>query len=100
MNLPFFRRPDPEKAALRDRAIIAESQVVFLQDMLRPKREVRKDSSRYSKAKVETTQRLLRLYPDVARSIRGREAGNGEDGFAKAVRLGAWDGLKLGKGTP
>jgi len=73
----FYRKQNPDVAALRDRAIIAESQVLFLQDMLRPKREVRKDASRYSKAKVETTQRLLRLYPDVARSIRGREAGNG-----------------------
>jgi len=71
----FGRKQNPDIAALRDRAIIAESQVVFLMDMLRPKREVRKDASRYSKAKAETTAALLRLYPEVSRSIRAREAG-------------------------
>jgi hypothetical protein len=91
-----FRKPSSETTALRDRAIIAESQVVFLMDMLRPKREVRKDASRYSKAKKEKTAALCRLHPDVAE----RHGLVTEDGFAKAVRLGAWDGLKLGKGTP
>lgn len=85
----FQRKQSPEIAQLRDELIRANTQVVFLQSMLRPKREVRKDASRYSKAKQEKTAQL-----------KAELAAKHEDGFAKAVRLGAWDGLKLGKGTP
>jgi hypothetical protein len=73
MNLWPFHKPSTDAASLRDRAIIAESQVVFLQDMLRPRREVRKDASRYEKAKAARTAELLRAFPSVARSIALRQ---------------------------
>jgi hypothetical protein len=54
----FQRKQTREIAQLRDELIRANTQVVFLMDMLRPKREVRKDASRYSKAKQEKTAQL------------------------------------------
>lgn len=63
----FFHRKRNEAAELRDRALIAETQVLLLRDIVdhppvtkRP-REVRKDAGAYIAAKAETTQRLMRL---------------------------------------
>ncbi len=68
MNLPFrfFHRPTREDyAAMRDRALVAETKAVLLENIVehanRPRREVRKDAGRYRAAKDETTQRLMRL---------------------------------------
>lgn len=67
MNFPFFTRKHDEAAELRDRLIVAETQVLLLRDIVDhpPRRavtrEVRKDAGAYLAAKSETTQRLMRV---------------------------------------
>jgi len=67
LHLPFFNRKHDETAELRDRLIVAETQVLLLRDLVdhppvnRPRREIRKDAGSYLAAKSETTQRLMRL---------------------------------------
>lgn len=62
----FFRKRD-ETAELGDRALIAETQVLLLRDLvdhppaIRRTREVRKDAQSYKTAFAETTQRLMRM---------------------------------------
>lgn len=62
----FFRKRD-ETAELRDRALIAETQVLLLRDLVdhppaqRRTREPRKDKASIIAAKAETTQRLMRM---------------------------------------
>ncbi len=61
----FFRKRD-ETAELRDRALIAETQVLLLRDIVehiprKPVREPRKDAASIIAAKAETTQRLMRM---------------------------------------
>lgn len=62
----FFRKRD-EAAELRDRALIAETQVLLLRDLVdhppavRRTREPRKDKASIIAAKAETTQRLMRM---------------------------------------
>lgn len=61
----FHRKPDrSETAALRDRALIAETQVLLLRDMVehrRKLREPRRDKQAVIDAKKETTARLQRV---------------------------------------
>lgn len=67
LHLPFFTRKHDEAAELRDRLIVAETQVILLRDIVdhppsvRRTREVRKDAGAYLSAKSETTQRLMRV---------------------------------------
>lgn len=68
MNFPFrfSHRPTREEfAAMRDRALVAETKAVLLENIVehsaRRTREVRKDAGAYLSAKSETTQRLLRV---------------------------------------
>lgn len=62
----FFRKRD-EAAELRDRALIAETHVLLLRDLVNHPpaisrtREVRKDAQSYKTAFAETTQRLMRM---------------------------------------
>jgi len=68
----FFRKRD-EAAELRDRALIAETQVLLLRDIVEhiprrrasegrpPVREPRSDKASIIAAKAETTQRLMRM---------------------------------------
>jgi len=68
----FFRKRD-EAAELRDRALIAETQVLLLRDIVEhiprrrssdgraPAREPRSDKASIIAAKAETTQRLMRM---------------------------------------
>ena len=62
----FFRKRD-ETAELRDRALIAETQVLLLRDLVdhppaqRRTREPRKDKASIMAAKAETTHRLMRM---------------------------------------
>lgn len=62
----LFRKRD-ETAELRDRALIAETQVLLLRDLVdhppaqRRTREPRKDKASIIAAKAVTTQRLMRM---------------------------------------
>ena len=67
-HFPSLFRPKPsleEFAAMRDRALVAETKAVLLENIVehanRPRREIRKDAGSYLAAKSETTQRLMRL---------------------------------------
>lgn len=69
----FLHRKRDETAELRDRALIAETQVLLLRDIVEhiprrrasenrpPVREPRSDKGSIIAAKAETTQRLMRL---------------------------------------
>lgn len=62
----FSHRPTREEyAAMRDRALVAETKAVLLENIVehraRRTREVRKDAGAYRAAKSETTQRLMRV---------------------------------------
>jgi hypothetical protein len=60
-HLPRFLSPNPtvsQIAELRDELIITRTQLVFLQSMLRPKREPRKDKQSVREAKDAMTERL------------------------------------------
>ena len=67
LHLPFFTRKHDEAAELRDRLIVAETQVLLLRDIVdhpptvRRTREPRKDKASIIAAKSETTQRLMRV---------------------------------------
>jgi hypothetical protein len=64
-DFPFHRKPDrSETAALRDRALIAETQVLLLRDIVehpRRRREPRRDKQSVIDAKKDTTAKLQRL---------------------------------------
>lgn len=69
MNFPFrfSHRPTREEyAAMRDRALVAETKAVLLENIVehlprKPLREPRSDKASIIAAKAETTQRLMRM---------------------------------------
>lgn len=77
MNLPFrfFHRPTREEyAAMRDRALVAETKAVLLLDIVehanRPRREVRKDAGRYREESAKRKAELIAYAARLSNPVR------------------------------
>lgn len=74
-----FSKPDPEKAELRDRCLVAETQVLLLRDLVehppqpRRTREPRKDKRSVEQAKELMTASLREALRPSLGKHRGRE---------------------------
>ena len=93
MNFPFFRlKPDQidELAALRDRALVAETKVVLLEDIVQHRVPKRDPAGRFASTKPDTKAMLTRLFKDL--TAKEREA-------AKVRALSRAKALAEGKGV-
>lgn len=76
MNLPFFTRKHDEAAELRDRLIVAETQVLLLRDIVdhppatRRTREVRKDANAYRDEAAKRRAELVSYASELKRTAR------------------------------
>jgi len=76
LHLPFFNRKHDETAELRDRLIVAETQVLLLRDLvdhppvIRPRREIRKDAGSYREQAAKRKAELIAYRASLSNPVR------------------------------
>jgi len=76
LHLPFFNLKHDETAELRDRLIVAETQVLLLRDLVdhppinRPRREIRKDADSYRDQAAKRKAELIAYRASLSNPVR------------------------------